>query len=340
MFSTMCGRSAQRIIAVRAAAESLGIDHNVLDTSTTDRADDSREAASFYGIPRDNFNMSPGMDAMVFQVNRTREINIEPKIWGLVTKQGTTSKPLDMGMGQHFANLMYNARSDTLYSKPTFARLAHSKRTCLIALDGFFEWKTIGGRKEPFFVYRRPRDEAAKNRPYLLIAGLWNSVPTGLPEGKGRPTLDTYTILTTEVCNSLKWLHHRMPVCIWDEKLAMQWLRNPSPKLQAELARQASGTEDNMLQWHAVTPEMSKTKFRSDKAIKALPKLKTVKSFFGAKTKDDKQQLKSPAKRHIEDKDTGGTSSPSTKKSRTVAKTTKQSPPQKKGRIDLFFKPK
>ena len=63
-------------------------------------------------------------------------------------------------MGMHFAGLMYNARTDTLFSKPTFSRLAKEGRSCVVALDGYFEWKAspLGGgkgKKQPYFVHRK-----------------------------------------------------------------------------------------------------------------------------------------------------------------------------------------
>ena len=239
----------------------------------------------------DNYNMSPGMDAVVFWFDHsTRTVQMGRKVWGLVTQRGTASCPLPTGMSQHFSNFMFNARSDTLYQKPTFARLATSGKTCLIAVDGFFEWKAeVKGKKQPYFVYRRRRSKnasssslptATDSRPYLLMAGLWTSVPTGRSRPDDDPVLDTFTILTTDACPSLQWLHTRMPVCIWNDTLALEWLRQPSSAVHRRLDEEACQTPDGMLQWHAVTPEMSSMKFRTKDAIKALPKMKTVTSFF------------------------------------------------------------
>jgi putative SOS response-associated peptidase YedK len=163
----------------------------------------------------EKFNMSPGMDAYVFwKDEKTGTIKLERKVWGLIAKPGSAASPLPKGMGKHFNNLMFNARSDTLYERPSYARLAHSGKTCLIAVDGFFEWRKEGGKKQPYFVYRNKGQ--SNTRPYLLFAGLWTSVATGYTEIDDPSTLDSFTILTTDACKPLEWLHTRMPVVIWD----------------------------------------------------------------------------------------------------------------------------
>jgi putative SOS response-associated peptidase YedK len=359
----MCGRAAQTQAAARAAAVSLGISASSVSLSAPEASSETAQAASEENndetIPksrssyewRDNYNMSPGMDALVFcKDDKSGVIRADRKIWGLVTRSGTKQSPLAPGMNQHFSNLMFNARSDTLYSKPTFSRLASTGKSCLVALDGFFEWKAqVGNKKQPYFVYRKQQQmmtsegkdkdqERQQRRPYLLLAGLWTSVATGRPD---EPTLDTFTMLTTDACEPLQWLHSRMPVFVWDDTLAMDWLLRPTPKVHRQLVEAAARTGPDMLAWHAVTPEMSSTKFRSSDSILALPQMKTVKSFFSvAKKKTDSPKsngkkaaskiLVSPEKRFAS---TTTLSSPPNKKS-------KLSTPPKKGTLESFFLPK
>ena len=73
---------------------------------------------------------------------------------------GKSSRQLDMlrwGLIPHWAkdmNIGYkliNARAETLAQKPSF-RTALKKRRCLIAADGFYEWKHSGKTKQPFYV--------------------------------------------------------------------------------------------------------------------------------------------------------------------------------------------
>ena len=369
----MCGRAAQTQAAVGAAAVSLGIPAPESSSASAPAPESSENNGGVESanttIPtrrssyewRDNYNMSPGMDAIVFcKDDEGRVVRAERKVWGLVPRSGTKQSPLATGMNQHFSNLMFNARSDTLYSKPTFSRLAQTGKTCLVALDGFFEWKAgvVGNKaskKQPYFVYRKTSEGVGGNqeqRPYLLLAGLWTSVATGRPD---QPTLDTFTMLTTEACEPLKWLHTRQPVFVWDDNLAMEWLLRPTQKVHQQLDEAAVGTGPDMLAWHAVTPGMSSTKFRSSDSVQALPQMKTVKSFFSVAKKKDSPKPKSdgkkaatseirvPPEKRSASASSNTLSSPPNKKSKLSTpskKGTLKSPPNKEGTLESFFLPK
>jgi putative SOS response-associated peptidase YedK len=111
--------------------------------------------------------------------------------WGLVPSWG---KDLSQGVRA------INARSETAREKPTF-RSSFSRRRCLVPADGFFEWKLIGKRKQPFYV----RFDDAR---LFAMAGLWDRW-----SGEGR-VVDSVTILTTEPSPLLASLHDRMPVIL------------------------------------------------------------------------------------------------------------------------------
>lgn len=263
----MCGRTAQSVQTVRAAAVSFGIPENSI-AHENDHGD--------------NYNLSPGMDAWVFH-NTSGDgttLQVSRKVWGLVTRPGTTGQPLEENdMGRHFQNLMFNARSDDGHLQPTFARLAGARKTCVVAVDGFFEWKTETGAKQPYFV-------SCKQNSYTLLAGLWTSVSTGRPD---RSRLDTFTILTTAAAPSLRWLHSRMPVRLPTVEAANQWLSTASVPPTDTITP---------WKWHKVAPAMTSLKFRSEKAIAPLPPTKTIDSMFRsfAKKVESASPQKEPAK--------------------------------------------
>src|SRR5215211_5885791 len=59
-----------------------------------------------------------------------------------------------------------NARSETVSRKPSF-RDAFKARRCLVPVSGFYGWKPVGPRKQPY--YFRPRGGGV-----LVLAGIWD----------------------------------------------------------------------------------------------------------------------------------------------------------------------
>mmetsp|Transcript_27595 Transcript_27595/g.40749 ORF Transcript_27595/g.40749 Transcript_27595/m.40749 type:complete len:373 (+) Transcript_27595:224-1342(+) len=297
----MCGRTAQTQSLVRLAAQNLGYSKsnpqsnserteknqtlktdghpnddtpfkfkNVVNTKTTN-SNVTKDLSS----ESDNYNLCPGMEATVF-FKKDGQVCVEPKTWGLITKHGTKRNPLPGGKAPHFSALMYNARSETLYLKSSFSNLISKQRSCLVAVDGWFEWKQeIKGKKQPYFI--KTRIDNKQN--YCLFPGLWTEVATGRDED---PILTTFTILTTEATPNLSWLHSRMPVCCWSKDLATKWLGCPMQTIHEALLSENSKFSSS-LEWYPVTTDMTNLAFRSSKAIAPL-KRESIESFFIAKS--------------------------------------------------------
>jgi putative SOS response-associated peptidase YedK len=118
---------------------------------------------------------------------------------------------------------MINARGETVAEKASFRR-PFKKRRCIIAADGFYEWRKEGTVKVPVYVF-------LKSRQPFGLAGLfdsWNS-----PEGE---EIRTCTIITTDANELLRSVHDRMPVIIPEEWRDL-WLdpKNPDEKFLREL---------------------------------------------------------------------------------------------------------
>ena len=114
---------------------------------------------------------------------------------------------------------MINARADTVSEKPSF-RSAFRRRRCLVPADGFYEWKRVAGRKQPFYV--RFRD----GRPFA-IASLWERW-----EGPDGSVLESCALVTTDANDIVSPIHDRMPVILAPKDYAL-WL---DPALQAKEA--------------------------------------------------------------------------------------------------------
>lgn len=124
--------------------------------------------------------------------------------WGLIP-----SWAKDPAIG----NRMINARSETIAEKPSF-RTAFRRRRCLIPADGFYEWKQVNGRKQPVRIVRR-------DRGVFAFAGLWESWRP--PGGDDEEVVYTCTIITTNANETLRPIHHRMPVILPPEAYDL-WL--------------------------------------------------------------------------------------------------------------------
>ncbi|NLY75863.1 MAG: SOS response-associated peptidase [Firmicutes bacterium] len=109
-----------------------------------------------------------------------------------------------------------NARSDTVFDKPSF-RNAIRQRRCLVPADGFYEWREVGGKKYPYYIY-------LKSKEIFSFAGIWE-------EWTDRSTGEvwrTFSILTTDANPLMARIHNtkkRMPVILPREGEG-EWLRN------------------------------------------------------------------------------------------------------------------
>ena len=135
--------------------------------------------------------------------------------WGLVPAWAK-----DAGMGAR----MINARAETLAEKPAF-RDAFRARRCLIAADGFYEWKSEGGAKQPYRIAR------ADGAPFAF-AGIWERWDKSPNGGPGGAPLETCSIVTTEANTRLSEIHPRMPV-ILDPGAFAAWLDPATPPAEA-----------------------------------------------------------------------------------------------------------
>ncbi|AQG79504.1 SOS response-associated peptidase [Spirosoma montaniterrae] len=125
-----------------------------------------------------------------------------------------------------------NARSETIYEKPSYRTAAQKGQRCLIPVTGFFEWYTTGKKKYPFYIN-------AIDQNITSIAGLWDEWPeSGATPTKTGELIPTYTLLTTDANPLLAAIHNtkkRMP-CLLTPEQEYAWLHeNLSEKEVVEL---------------------------------------------------------------------------------------------------------
>jgi putative SOS response-associated peptidase YedK len=141
-------------------------------------------------IIRPRFNVAPSQEvvAIIRDGNENRAGMLR---WGLVP---TWAKDPKIGYK------MINARAETVDEKPAYARLL-KRRRCLIPADGFYEWKKVGSRKQPFRI-------KLKNDEPFAFAGLWDRWEC---EGE---VIHSCTIITTKPNSLMEGIHNRMPVIL------------------------------------------------------------------------------------------------------------------------------
>jgi putative SOS response-associated peptidase YedK len=100
-------------------------------------------------------------------------------------------------------NSFINARAETVLQKPAFRNSA-KKRRCLVLADGYYEWKTEGKAKQPYYFHLRD------DRPFAF-AGLWDRW-----QGPNDP-IESCTIITTQANDLSRPVHDRMPVMLTPE---------------------------------------------------------------------------------------------------------------------------
>ena len=93
-----------------------------------------------------------------------------------------------------------NARAETVAEKPAY-RQAFRQRRCLIPADGFYEWRKVGDRKQPYCI------GMADGAPFAF-AGLWEHW------ARDDEAVDSCTILVTQANERISEIHDRMPVIL------------------------------------------------------------------------------------------------------------------------------
>ena len=181
---------------------------------------------------RKRFNIAPTQDAPVVRVAESGEREIAMLRWGLVP---SWAKDLSAG------TKMINARSEGVHEKPAF-REALRRRRCLVPATGFFEWKPVGKRKQPFAI-------TIADRPVFAFAGLWESWRSS----DGKP-VETFTIVTTDANDAVREIHDRMPV-ILPRDAEDAWL-----EAAPEAARALLKPYDGEINLRAVGPRVSDPK--------------------------------------------------------------------------------
>ena len=173
------------------------------------------------------YNICPTTDVDVV-VSTDGKRSIVPMRWGLVPYWWSKSlKELRLAT--------FNARAETVATKPMFRDVFKSKR-CLLPASGYYEWQHIPGVKQPQPWYFTRRD----GQP-VTFAGLWSK----WKDKEAGQELLSCTMVITEPNKFVREVHDRMPV-ILEAKNFEQWEQG-DPDGAAALMKPAG--EDVLQRW-------------------------------------------------------------------------------------------
>lgn len=215
-------------------------------------------------IPEPSFNVAPTdrVPVIIDTIPKNSDQDdppvrrLEAARWGLVPPW---AKDIKMGV------TAFNARIESAAEKAHFAN-AVTKRRALVPATGYYEWRTIGGVKTPFFIHL-PVGEL------VVFAGLyeWWRDPSKADDAPDTWLLST-SILTRDSAGELAEIHDRMPVFLSPE-LIDGWL-DPHAEGDADLLAEIShgGAEvANRMQFHEVDRAVGNVRNNSPALLEPLP---------------------------------------------------------------------
>ena len=129
--------------------------------------------------------------------------------WGLIpswVKDETTANTIRLKT--------LNARSETIFEKPSF-KVPIRKKRCLVLVSGFYEWREVNSKKYPYYI--QLTDETA-----FAMAGIWDVWTDRATD----ETIQTFSIITTTANPLMARIHNtnkRMPVILRNEA-EREWL--------------------------------------------------------------------------------------------------------------------
>ena len=202
------------------------------------------------------YNISPGTPLLSLRREQGRLLT-EPLFWGF-TPAWAAPEAGDAGHA--------NARVEGIFEKPTFRDAARLRR-CLVPVDGYYEWKTEGRMKLPYYF------RAADGGP-LAFAGLWSLQV--VPDGPPRRSLCLLTVAPNREAGEV---HSRMPVLLPPEK-RNDWLSERALDLEA-FAAFAVTAPDRSLAMQRVSADVNRVSVDAPHLVEALRGATDQPDFLG-----------------------------------------------------------
>lgn len=121
----------------------------------------------------------------------TADREVQSFKWGLIPIWVKDKKQAD-----EIKRMTLNARTDTIFQKPSFREPIMKKR-CIVPSTGYFEWRHEGNKKIPYYIY-------VKDEPIFSMAGIydeWLDKTTG-------EVVKSFSIITTDPNSLTDYIHN------------------------------------------------------------------------------------------------------------------------------------
>lgn len=190
--------------------------------------------------------------------------------WGLI--------PFWTKRSPDYGNMLktINCRSDSLLENRGMWNTMKQRKRCIVVCQGFYEWLKkgpSGKEKVPHFVKR-------KDGELMCFAGLWDCAKY---EGSDEK-LYTYTIITTDSNEQLKFLHDRMPVILEANSEEMTTWVDPERNKWSKELQSILKPYQGELECYPVSQEVGKVGNNSPNFIVPIDSKenkKNIANFFG-----------------------------------------------------------
>jgi putative SOS response-associated peptidase YedK len=127
--------------------------------------------------------------------------NIQMFKWGLIPNWAT-----DYKNAQEIRSVTLNAKSETVFEKPSF-KIPILQQRCLVLATGFYEWMQVDAKtKIPYYIH-------VKESPIFAFAGIYDYWKNEAEDAMYK----TFSILTTEANKTMAQIHNtkkRMPLIL------------------------------------------------------------------------------------------------------------------------------
>ncbi|MFK7793112.1 MAG: SOS response-associated peptidase [Devosiaceae bacterium] len=147
------------------------------------------------GLYEPRYNIAPSQPVLTIH-QFTGTVGADYASWGLIPSWHKDPEN---------AQLLMNARSETVLDKPSFKNAVRHHRV-LVPATHFYEWRRVGKDRQPYCVDRKAPDG---EDGLFAMAGILDEWA-----GKDGEIFSTLAILTQDADGAIADIHHRMPVVV------------------------------------------------------------------------------------------------------------------------------